>query len=63
VSEESEIVAFVFASEIGPGFSPDIQTGDQWGFSPWDRLSSPQAERPREEGLSQGAEAPFVLVP
>jgi hypothetical protein len=32
-------VAFAFASEIGPGFIPDIKATSISGFSPWDKLS------------------------
>jgi hypothetical protein len=31
--------ASAFASEIGPGFSPDISGTTTKGFSPWDFLS------------------------
>jgi hypothetical protein len=39
------VVAFAVASEIGPGFSPDIHTQQKKpGFSPWDMLSYPSRE-------------------
>jgi hypothetical protein len=44
-SEEKESAssfAFAVASEIGPGFSPDINRPQKnRGFSPWNMLSSP----------------------
>ena len=42
VSRQSpRVIAFAFASEIGPGFSPDIPGPQKHpGFSPWDMLSS-----------------------
>ena len=42
MSDESEMLALavVLASEIGLGFSPDIQNRLNWGFSPWDIGSS-----------------------
>jgi hypothetical protein len=50
---------FAVASEIGPGFSPGIESNHKWGFSPWDMSSYPRARPLKERRHIPGAKAPF----
>ena len=46
-------MSFIFASEIGPGFSPDIKDNHKLGFSPWDMLFFYGHGARRKEDMSQ----------
>jgi hypothetical protein len=53
-------LAFVVVSEIGLGFSPDLENGHRLGFSPWDMSSSGQTTTPQDKKHVPGAKAQFV---
>jgi hypothetical protein len=44
--ETCSVFALAVASEIGPGFSPDISQPSTEGFSPWDMPSRAVASMP-----------------
>ena len=47
-------MSFVFASEIGPGFSPDITVQPQNGLQPLEQAFFPVARMPKgEKDMSQ----------